>query len=181
MRKTCYILFLFFPFCAQAHHEIQYRKMIDDSLSKRPLCLGEKQFPVSIRIGSDQWVNAKMEALVDAGLLTSHVESGRKIWELTPYGQKSFNKHNDFCYGIMRVRKITDHSTDNAGITTVNFTYFIPSLPSWSKNRSIRFANTDLDNLVTGVDLERYQVSFYADKHGGLHMVSEPEQLDLFY
>lgn len=181
MRKICHLLLLLFPFCALASHEIHYREMIDSFLSKRPLCLGEKQFPVSIRTGSDQWVNAKMEALVDARLLTSHVEPGRKIWRLTPYGQKSFGKHHDFCYGTMRVRKITDHSTDNAGTTTVTFTYFIPSLPSWAKNRSIRFANTDLDNLVTGIDSERYQVTFCADKHGGVHMVSEPGQLDFLY
>ncbi|MCL6722956.1 CpmK protein [Klebsiella sp. T2.Ur] len=181
MRKIFHLLLLLFPFCVQAGHEIQYRQMIDSYLSKRPLCLGEKQFPVSIRMGSDRWVSARMEALVDGGLLTSHIESGRKIWRLTPYGQKSFSKHHDFCYGTMRVRKITDHSTDKAGITTVTFSYFIPSLPLWAKNRSIRFANTDLDNFVMGVDSERYQVSFYADKHGGIHMVSEPEQLDFVY
>lgn len=181
MIKICYFLLLLFPFCTLAGHEIQYRQMIDSFLSKRPLCLGEKQFPVSIRTGSDQWVNARMEALVDARLLTSHVESGRKIWRLTPYGQTSFSKHHDFCYGTMRVRKITDHSTDNVGTTTVTFTYFIPSLPSWAKNRAIRFAYTDLDNLIMGGDSERYQVSFYANKHGGVHMITEPEQLDFLY
>lgn len=68
-----------------------------------------------------------------------------------------------------------------AGITTVTFTYFIPSLPSWANNRAIRIANTDLDNLVMGIDSERYQMFFCANKHGGVHMVSEPEQLDFLY
>ncbi|MCK6964524.1 CpmK protein [Enterobacter bugandensis] len=122
-----------------------------------------------------------MEALVDAGLSTSHVLAGRKIWELTPYGRRSFSEHHDFCYGTMRVRKITAHSTDNAGITKVTFTYYIQSLPSWSKSHSVRVANTDLDNLVTGVDSVRYQAYVLTDKRGTLRLASEPEQLDLLY
>lgn len=181
MRRTGSILLLLFPLCAQAGHEIQYRQMIEQSLNRQPLCLGEKKWPVSIRAGSDRWVNARMEALVDAGLLISHVQAGQKIWALTPYGQTSFSKHHDFCYGTMRVRKITAHSTDNAGITRVTFTYYIQSLPSWAKSHSVRVANTDLDNLVTGVDSVHYQAFFLVDTQGTLLLSGEPEQLDLFY
>ena len=122
-----------------------------------------------------------MEAFVDAGLITSHVKAARKLWELTPYGQASFTKHHDFCYGTMRVRTINAVSTDHAGVTAVTFTYYIHALPDWAKNHSVRVANTDLDNLVMGVDSVRYQALFNTDNQGTPRLISEPEQLDLLY
>ena len=171
----------FLSFCSHAGDKSPYYYLIQQSLNQQHLCLGEKQWPVSIRAGTDQWVNAKMEALVDAGLITSHLKAERKIWELTTYGHASFTRHHDFCYGTMHVRAIKAVSTDKKGMADVTFTYYIHALPDWAKNHSVRVANTDLDNLVMGIDSVRYQALFNTDNQGNLRLISEPEQLDLLY
>ncbi|WP_255473670.1 CpmK protein [Pantoea sp. paga] len=175
------LLLFFLSFCCCAGYKSQYRELIQQSLKRQSLCLGEKQWPVSIRTGTDRWINAKMEALVDAGLIIAHVKAGSKIWQLTPYGQASFTKYHDFCYGTMRVRSIKAVSTDKKGMADVTFTYYIHALPDWAKNHSVRVANTDLDNLVMGIDSVRYQALFNTDNQGNLRLISEPEQLDLLY
>ncbi|QIK14050.1 CpmK protein [Leclercia sp. 29361] len=179
-RMTWLILFLIAP-CCMANSEKVYRRLIEKSLNQQPLCLGEKHWPVSIKPGSDQWINAKMEALVDAGLITPHIETGKKIWNLTEYGRRLFSKKHDFCYGTIRVRAISKNQTGKGGITLVEFTYYIDALPAWAKNHSIRVANTDLDNLVTGIDSVRYMAKFSQDSRGKMKMLNEPEQLDLYY
>ncbi|WP_234480315.1 CpmK protein [Erwinia sp. S38] len=181
MKLIAGILLFFLPFCSHAGEKSLYHDLIQQSLNQQPLCLGEKQWPVRIIAGTDLWVNAKMEALVEAGLISSHVKTGSKIWELTPYGQSFFSEHHDFCYGTMRVRFIKAVSTGNAGITDVTFTYYIHALPAWAKNHSVRVANTDLDNLVMGIDSVRYHARFNTDSQGNIRLISEPEQLDLFY
>ena len=179
-RITGIVLFLL-PLCSQAASETLYRNLIQQSLNQQSLCLGEKQWPVSIRTGTDRWINAKMEALVDAGLLSSRVKAGRKIWTLTPYGQAAFSRHQDFCYGTMRVRDIKSVAPSGSGRTNVTFTYSIHALPAWAKNHSVRVANTDLDNVIMGVDSVRYQALFTTDNRGRTRLISEPEQLDLLY
>ena len=174
-------MFFFLPSCCLAGHTGQYRDLIQQSLNQQPLCLGEKKWPVSIKIGTDRWINAKMEALVDAGLISSHVKGERKVWELTSSGHASFTRYHDFCYGTMRVRDIKAVSTDNSGVTYVTFTYYIDALPTWAKNHSVRVANTDIDNLVMGVDSARYQALFNTDTQGNIRLINEPEQLDLLY
>lgn len=181
MKCTTGILLSFLSFCSHAGDKSPYYYLIQQSLNQQHLCLGEKQWPVSIRAGTDQWVNAKMEALVDAGLITSHLKAERKIWELTTYGHTSFTRHHDFCYGTMRVRAIKAVSTDSAGVSDVIFTYYIDALPAWAKNHSVRVANTDLDNLVMGVDSVRYHALFDTDTKGNVRLINEPEQLDLLY
>lgn len=122
-----------------------------------------------------------MEALVDAGLITSHVEAGKKSWNLTQYGHTSLSKKHDLCYGTMRVRTIHKNQPDTSGITLVTFTYYIQALPAWAKNQSVRVANTDLDNLVAGIDSVRYQAKFSQDSRGKVCLLNEPEQIDLLY
>lgn len=177
---TGIFFFLLSAHC-NAASELQYRHLIEDALNKQPLCLGEKRWPVSIPTGSDPWINAKMEALVDAGLINSHERGGRKTWTLTQYGKASLSKEHDFCYGEMRVRTLQDIQTDSTGVTHVTFTYFIQGIPAWAKNASVRVANTDLDNLVTGVDYVRYQARFTHASRGAMRLLSEPEQMDLYY
>ena len=176
---TGILLFSLVSHCI-AGSELHYRQLIEHSLNKQPLCLGEKRWPVSIQIGSDQWTNAKMEALVD-GLINSREKSGRKTWMLTQYGQASLSKEHDFCYGVMRVRTLQDIQTDRTGVTHVTFTYFIQGIPAWAKNASVRVANTDLDNLVTGIDSVRYEARFTHEPRGTTRLLAEPEQMDLYY
>ncbi|GAL58182.1 hypothetical protein EV102420_09_02150 [Pseudescherichia vulneris NBRC 102420] len=180
MRKTWLLLILIAPYC-MANSENLYRRLIEQSLNQQPLCLGEDHWPVSIKLGSDRWINAKMEALVDAGLITSHAEAGKKSWNLTQYGYTSFSKKHDFCYGTMRVRKILKTQQDRSGITLVTFTYYIHALPAWAKNQSVRVANTDLDNLVTGVESVRYIAKFSHDSQGKVCLLNVPGQIDLLY
>lgn len=164
-----------------ANPEKLYRRLIEQSLNQQPLCLGEDHWPVSIKLGSDRWINAKMEALVDAGLITSHVEGGKKSWTLTQYGYTSFSKKHDLCYGTMRVREILKTQQDRSNITLVTFTYYIHALPAWAKNESVRVANSDLDNLVAGIESVRYLAKFSQDSRGKLRLLNVPEQIDLLY
>ena len=181
MKYITGILLFFLSFCGHAGDKRPYYYLIQQSLNQQPLCLGEKQWPVSIKAGTERWINAKMEALVDAGLITPHIETGKKIWNLTEYGRRLFSKKHDFCYGTIRVRAISKNQTGKGGITLVEFTYYIDALPAWAKNHSIRVANTDLDNLVTGIDSVRYMAKFSQDSRGKMKMLNEPEQLDLYY
>ena len=180
IRMTWLLLILIAP-CCMANSENLYRRLIEQSLNQQPLCLGEDHWPVSIQLGSDRWINAKMEALVDAGLVTSHAEAGKKSWNLTQYGHTSLSKKHDLCYGTMRMRKIIKTQQDRNGITLVTFTYYIHDLPAWAKNQSVRIANTDLDNLVTGIDSVRYQAKFSQGSRGKVYLFNEPEQIDLLY
>ena len=181
MKCTIAVLLFCVPLCGHAGKDNLYYHLIQQSLNQQSLCLGEKQWPVSIKVGTDLWVNAKMEALVDAGLLTSQVKAGRTIWQLTPDGQASFIKYHDFCYGTLRIKEIKSMSTSQAGVTNVTFTYYIHDLPAWAKNHSVRVANTDLDNMVMGIDSVRYQAFFNTDTKGKIQLINEPEQLDLLY
>lgn len=181
MKYRAAIGVLLLPLCSQASDEKLYRELIQHSLNQQSLCLGETQWPVAIIAGSDSWINAKMEALDDAGLVTSRIKTGKKIWSLTAYGRASFTKHHDLCYGRMRIRSINSVSKNNSDLIDVTFTYYIQALPDWAKNKSVRVANTDVDNLVMGVDKVRYQAFFKRDSQGALRLIGEPEQLDLLY
>ncbi|EJD6611950.1 MULTISPECIES: CpmK protein [Providencia] len=173
---------LIFSTFSQAASTDKYMMLIQQALDKQPpLCLGETQWPVSMNKGGSMWVNAQMEALVDAGLAKSQWISNQKIWQLTTKGQTEFNKHGDFCYGRVRINKIENIIDDGNGKTSVIFYYYIDKLPLWAKHKSIRVAHTDLDNLVTGVNNARYQADFMTIPAGSIKVIGEPYQLDLFY
>ncbi|MBH2547977.1 CpmK protein [Serratia marcescens] len=157
-------------------------ELIQRALDRQPaLCLGEIQWPVSITRGESVWINAKMEALVDAGLVKSQQTSARKAWSLTHAGQAEFNKHGDFCYGRIRIKKIENIVSHGYRYKSVIFYYYIENLPRWAKNKSIRVAYSDLDNLVMGIYKDRYQVDIETSSTGSMKIIGEPYQLDLLY
>lgn len=184
--KAVAVLSMIIPFFCAAHPPPvdQYIKQIQRALDKQPaLCLGETRWPVAIgKEGANtNWITGKMASLVDAGLATSRIEGRQKIWRLTPTGLTEFKKHGDFCYGRMRVKDIESMTQEQNGGGVIIFHYYIKSLPKWAENKSIRFAYTDLDNLVTGINSARYQVDYQRIGADTIKITGEPNQLDLFY
>ncbi|EKT62919.1 hypothetical protein [Providencia burhodogranariea] len=181
MRILFIIFIMQFTTQAYSYDNAEYQKKIQDFYNKQPLCLGPTKWPVSVIIGNDLWLNAKMESFVESGLAFSHLKSGEKIWELSRNGKHEFSKGLGFCYGKIKVKSIENIYTNNQGITIVEFKYLINNLPAWAKNKSIRFSNTDLDNIISGIDNVRYQAIFKWSNRSGLTLYSEPEQVDLLY
>lgn len=179
------ILFLLLITLTSIHtygqNNVVYHKKIQKILNKQALCIGPTNWPISIDIGSDLWINAQMQSFVDAGLAISQKEKGRIIWTLSESGHQAFIKGNGFCYGTMIVRSIKDVQLSKNGLITVIFTYSIEDLPNWAENPSIRFSNTDLDNLISGIDNIRYQAILKEGVHGNIKLDGELEQLELYY
>ncbi|EQB99264.1 carbapenem biosynthesis/resistance protein CpmH [Photorhabdus temperata subsp. temperata M1021] len=73
------------------------------------MCLGEIEWPV-LNNENSIWVNARMESLVDAGLVKSNMKGKSKIWILSELGKKEFNINGDFCYGKMMLKEILNIS-----------------------------------------------------------------------
>lgn len=179
-----YFLFwlMILPFFSYGIGNNKYIELIQRALDKQSsLCLGETQWPVSIHLGESTWINAKMEALVDAGLVKSNIKYNRKEWSLTRFGLREFKKNNDLCYGSIRVKNIEKIVNNGNGNESVIFHYYIENLPLWAKDKSIRVAYTDLDNLVMGIDSARYQADFLTKTSGSMRIIGEPYQLDLLY
>ncbi|RRZ92221.1 CpmK protein [Erwinia sp. 198] len=159
-----------------------YKAAIQQALDLQPpLCLGEKTWPAVTNTQGYSWINAKMEALKEAGLITKKSAGGKIDWRLTTYGQKAFNQSGDFCYGNFKVSKITDLNHHDDGTVAVDFTYKITALPAWAKNKAVRVAYTDLDNDLMGIGHARYEIIFRKERSGKLVVLSPPSQLDLLY
>ena len=182
MKLVLFILTIIWIVPCQAGNDKLYKTAIQQSLdNQQPLCLGEKKWPTSTYKKGYSWINAKMEALKEAGLITKKVTTEKIDWRLTNYGEKQFKKYDDLCYGKFRVNKITDVIDKDDGFLTVNFTYFIADLPAWAKNKAVRVAYTDLDNDLMGINHARYEIVFKKESSGKLTVVSQPSQLDLLY
>jgi len=157
----------------------RYRNAVQKALDGEPaLCLGETRWPVIVAHGRDGWVTARMAALADAGLILPRRFPAEIRWQLTDYGRREFRQHHDFCYGRMRVKTIQSISIKENGNVAVVFTYDIVRLPLWARNRAVRVANNDVDNLIMGIDKVRWRADFAARS---LQLINEPEQLDLLY
>lgn len=179
----CYLLVccLTFSFFSHSDNNNEFKKLIQEALDRQPpLCLGETQWPISTIKDDSLWINAKMEALVDADLAKVRLASNKKEWQLTHLGETEFNKNGDFCYGRMEIKQIED-LIEYGHRTSIIFTYHIENLPSWAMHKSIRVAHTDLDNLIMGIDSARYQTDFTTNSAGSMHIIGEPYQLDLLY
>nr|MCC8383953.1 CpmK protein [Photorhabdus laumondii] len=61
------------------------------------------------------------------------------------------------------------------------FNYYVHLLPEWAKNKSIRFAYSYLDNIITGIDNEKYQIEFEKSDTGIIKIISDPIQLEILY
>lgn len=67
------------------------------------------------------------------------------------------------------------------GLIIVIFKYTIDNIPDWTMNKSVLCANSELNNLISGVNNVNYKASFLVNSRGDIVMHSEPEQLDLYY
>lgn len=182
MKLVILILTMIWLLPCQAATDELYKSAIQQALdNQQPLCLGEKKWPTRTYTKGYSWINAKMEALKEAGLITKKVAAEKIDWRLTSYGEKQFKKSNDFCYGKFKINKITDIISNNDGTVTIDFTYFIANLPAWAKNKAVRVAYTDLDNDLMGISHARYEIMFRKESSGKLKVISQPSQLDLLY
>ncbi|MDR0217725.1 MAG: CpmK protein [Enterobacteriaceae bacterium] len=180
MNKFIFLLVFLSFFCHGEGNEIYAKKIqkeIDDKIS---LCLGEKEWPVPANENLI-WVNAKMGSLVDAGLVELNAKGNRKEWNLTPLGEKEFNKNGDFCYGRMILKDILSVNYVNKNKGFMVFNYYVDLLPEWAKHKSIRFAYSYLDNIITGINNEKYQVEFEKSNAGVIKIISDPVQVEVLY
>ncbi|EOC0066349.1 CpmK protein [Cronobacter sakazakii] len=179
MKRRAALAMLLISTNSMAQQAAPYRALLQQALNARSLCLGETAWPVTSRAGADAWLYARMAALVDAGLVLSRREGSQKTWALTPKGRAEFHRHHDFCYGKMRVKTL-EVKPQRDGIHAT-FTYDIPALPQWAKTPALRMADSELDNLISGIDKVHYQAIFIRGDNGKLRLVRGPEPLDLLY
>ncbi|WP_289997085.1 carbapenem biosynthesis protein CpmH [Photorhabdus laumondii] len=182
MKLFLFFFFVFLSFFCHSGENESFRKKIQKKIDdKILLCLGETEWPVSINENSI-WVNANMESLVDAGLVKLDFKRGKnKLWNLTKLGKKEFNKNGDFCYGRMMLKDILSITYINKKRGFIVFNYYVHLLPEWAKSKSIRFAYSYLDNIITGIDNEKYQIEFEKSDTGVIKIISDPVQLEILY
>ncbi|EJC1153546.1 CpmK protein [Cronobacter sakazakii] len=179
MKRRAALAMLLISTSSMAQQVAPYRALLQQALNARSLCLGETAWPVTSRDGADAWLHARMAALVDAGLVVSRREGSQKTWALTPKGRAEFHRHHDFCYGKMRVKTL-EVKPQRDGIQAT-FTYDIPALPQWAKTPALRMADSELDNLISGIDKVHYQAIFIRGDNGKFRLDRGPEPLDLLY
>ncbi|WP_118987151.1 CpmK protein [Photorhabdus sp. CRCIA-P01] len=171
----------FLPFFCHSKEVLIYTKEVQKAIDKTTnLCLGETEWPASNNDNSI-WVNARMESLVDSGLIKSNLKGKNKTWTLTDLGKKEYNKNGDFCYGRMMVKEILNITYINKKKGFIVFNYYIHSLPNWARNKSIRFAYTYLDNIILGINTEKYQIDFEKTNTGMIKIISDPVQVEILY
>ncbi|EJK9925009.1 CpmK protein, partial [Cronobacter sakazakii] len=55
------------------------------------------------------------------------------------------------------------------------------ALPQWAKTPALRMADSELDNLISGIDKVHYQAIFIRGDNGKFRLDRGPEPLDLLY
>lgn len=177
------ILGLLFPLCALAQFSKQdYQQRVQDFFdAEPPLCLGEKQWPVHSPKGDAPWNRGRLYALAEAGLAHATAEGTGIVYRLSPMGDKSWRQYGDLCYGRMQVSNIEKVERVDQELAVVYFTYRLTPLESWAHNRSLRFAFSELDNLVGGMETMRYSVTFRETLGGAAELQSYPMPVELDY
>lgn len=172
-----------FPLCALAQlSEQDYSQRVQDFFdAEPPLCLGEKQWPVHSPKGDAPWNSGRLNALVDAGLAYRTSEGTGLVYRLSPVGEKNWHQNGDLCYGHMQVSRIEKIDRVNQELTVVYFTYRLTSLENWAYNRSLRFAFSELDNLVGGMETTRYSATIREALGGAAKLQDYPVPVELDY
>ncbi|PWC09428.1 carbapenem biosynthesis protein CpmH [Brenneria corticis] len=162
--------------------EQDYQQRVQDFFdAEPPLCLGEKQWPVRSPKGDAPWNSGRLQALVDAGLAHATSEGTDRVYRLSPVGDKNWRQYGDLCYGRMQVNGIEKIDRVNQELTIVYFTYRLTPLESWAHNRSLRFAFSELDNLVGGVGTTRYSATIRETLGGAAKLQDYPVPVELDY
>lgn len=162
--------------------EQDYQQRVQEFFdAEPPLCLGEKQWPVHSPKGDSPWNSGRLHTLVEAGLAYATPEGTGKVYRLSPVGEKNWRQHGDLCYGRMQVSRIEKIDRVNQELTVVYFTYHLTSLESWAHNRSLRFAFSELDNLVGGMETTRYSATIRETLGGAAKLQDYPVPVELDY
>lgn len=162
--------------------EPDYQQKIQDFFdTEPPLCLGEHQWPVRSPKGDSPWNSGRLNALVDAGLAYAKQEGTNTVYSLSPMGDKNWRKYGDLCYGRMHVNSIEKIDHVNQELTVVYFTYRLTLLQSWAHNRSLRFAFSELDNIIGGVGMTRYSATIRETLDSPAKLQDYPVPVELDY
>ncbi|MEH2921861.1 carbapenem biosynthesis protein CpmH [Samsonia erythrinae] len=162
--------------------EQDYRQRVQDFFdAEPPLCLGEKQWPVHSPKGDAPWNSGRLHALVDAGLAYATQEGAATVYRLSPIGEKNRRQYGDLCYGRMQVAAVEKIDRVNQELTVVYFTYRLAPLENWAHNRSLRFAFSELDNLVGGMGTTRYSATIRETLGGAAKLQDYPVPVELDY
>lgn len=144
-------------------------------------CLGEKKWPVRTSRTESSWLSGRLNALVSAGLVKKTDQGNNTIWSLTQPGLRYFIPYGDFCYGRIKLHQITHYESISPELVLMNYTYRIEGLPDWAKNKDVRYAFSELDNWLSGVQHAQYQVTIRTAIGGAPKIQSPPEPLNLDY
>lgn len=171
------------PLAAWAHlSEQDYQQHIQAFFdAEPPLCLGEKQWPAYSPKGDSPWNRGRLHALAAAGLANEASEGTGKVYRLTSMGEKNWRQYGDLCYGRMQVSRIEKIDRVNQELTVVYFTYHLTPFESWAHNRSLRFAFSELDNLVGGMENTRYSATIRETLGGAAKLQDYPVPVELDY
>ncbi|MFJ5430127.1 carbapenem biosynthesis protein CpmH [Pectobacterium actinidiae] len=162
--------------------EQDYQQRVQEFFdAEPPLCLGEKQWPVHSPKGDSPWNSGRLNALVEAKLAHETPEGTGKVYRLSPVGEKNWRQYGDLCYGRMQVSRIEKIDRVNQELTVVYFTYRLTSLEDWAYNRSLRFAFSELDNLVGGMETTRYSATIRETLGGAAKLQDYPVPVELDY
>ncbi len=174
---------LLLPFGALAQlSERDYQQQVQDFFDAgSPLCLGEKQWPVHSPKGDAPWNIGRLHALVDAGLAYATPEGTSTVYRLSPIGDKNWRQYGDLCYGRMQVERIEKVDRVTQELAVVYFTYRLTPLENWAHNRALRFAFSELDNLVGGVGTTRYSATLREALGGAAKLQDYPVPVELDY
>ncbi|WCG82809.1 hypothetical protein [Pectobacterium sp. A5351] len=109
------------------------------------------------------------------------LEGTGKVYRLSPVGEKNWRQYGDLCYGRMQVSRIEKIDRVNQELTVVYFTYRLTSLEDWAYNRSLRFAFSELDNLVGGMETTLYSATIRETLGGAAKLQDYPVPVELDY
>ncbi|ADU71468.1 hypothetical protein [Pantoea sp. At-9b] len=145
-----------------------------------PCCLGVNEWPVSATIHHSTWENARLLALVDAGLVEIIVNGEKRYFKLTTVGQKNFDRYGDLCYGRVRINNIQKIEPTHRGETNVYFTIRLIDQEEWATNINLRTAFSELDLFISGAARTIYRATFtnQPGKLPEMQGIPEPEGLD---
>ncbi|XTZ37437.1 carbapenem biosynthesis protein CpmH [Salmonella enterica] len=160
----------------------QYHQLLQRFFDQQPpLCLGIKAWPIHIQASASNWETGRILALADAGLVIKTNRGVEDIYRLSPQMQKKWALHGDLCYASMAVSRIVKIGKTAGNLTTVVFTYHLASLEKWATHPSLRFAFSDMDFLLSGVNKARYIATFKSVNGQPAEIIAYPVPEELEY
>ncbi|WP_413735082.1 carbapenem biosynthesis protein CpmH [Sodalis sp. RH21] len=175
------LLLLPAPACATAA-PAEYRRLIQDFLdAEPPYCLGETQWPVVSRSGEAPWLAGRLHALVDAGLARRSQNGRQAVYQLSKTGEQWYGGNGDLCYGRMEIGRINHIEAINDGMVAVSYYYRLKGLAPWAYHPTLRFAFSEMDQMVGGMDKTRYQVIINTALGGAPKLQNYPSPVEMDY